>query len=654
MQHRRRRALSKLLEAAVAWANAGFSVIPVGPNKKPRIQWRDCQTNPWTIEQVETWWRKNPNDNVAVIPASAGFGVIDGDIYKEGGSEDLGQIFYDHGLSKEGVPICETGSGGLHFWFRCPAETPSGPLTATVDIKSSGGYVVVPPSSNEAGPYQWLGDSPLDCPIAQSMPTSLLEAIRDRGPKPKPSVSNDNYPGPTLFRAIDGREKVMADAVWWAGHRVYEQRGSLNDTQLWKEIAWKRFESRAKGRNGRTLEQDHGWAELESKINTTRPRLAQALGSNGLAINYAQLPDGRSPRREFVIVPWDEDGVSGDDAFLVEGLLSPASLSVLYGPSNSGKTFQAMALAFAVGTGTPFYGMRTSQGRAVYLAAEGAANILKRREAIKKHFAEEIANLDEPPAVDLIGDNFDFASNLDDVEAVAWAIGEAKLIIVDTLAAVVGGGDENTAPTMLAIVNAANRLIKATGAHVMLVHHMGKNEEKGARGHSSLRAALDTEIECKMNSSAGIGRLRVTKQRDMEMGSPLGFKLVPVTIAETKTGEVTSCIVEQTNYQEDKVRKSPYSRSLEKIIYNTFNAAARVSPEPQQIEVDGTKIAVIDAVDVKPVRNAFYGLPENEDASQDTARRRYNRALKEVCGHGDLVFGSGKIGLLRTNNERQA
>ena len=314
-----------------------------------------------------------------------------------------------------------------------------------------------------------------------------------------------------------------------------------------------------------------------------------------------------------------------------------------------------MALAFAVGTGTPFHGMSAARGRVVYLAAEGVTNIRKRRAAIKRHFADQIAELDEPPEVDLIGDSFDLASSMADVEALAEAIGDAKLIIVDTLAAVVGGGgDENTAPTMLAIVKAANHLINATGAHVMLVHHMGKNHDRGARGHSSLRAALDTEIECKMTEGTGIGRLKVTKQRDMEMGSPLGFKLVKVTIGNHKLREITSCIVEQTKYEEVKKPKSEYGKQLEKIIYNKLNATSRAGMEPQQIEVNGTMIAVIDAINVEPIRRSFYGLPVNEDVSRDAVRKRYRRALDEVCSHGDLVFGSGKVGLLRTNSRRQA
>ena len=76
--------------------------------------------------------------------------------------------------------------------------------------------------------------------------------------------------------------------------------------------------------------------------------------------------------------------------------------------------------------------------------------------------------------------------------------------------------------------------------------------------------------------------------------------------------------------------------------------------EPQQIEVNGTMIAVIDAINVEPIRRSFYGLPENEDASRDAVRKRYERALTELRNHEEMVFGSGKVGLLRTNNGRQA
>ena len=145
---------------------------------------------------------------------------------------------------------------------------------------------------------------------------------------------------------------------------------------------------------------------------------------------------------------------------------------------------------------------------------------------------------------------------------------------------------------------------------------------------------------------------RITKLKAKR--SPLGFKLVKVTIGNHKLSEITSCIVEQVSYEEAKKPKSEYGKQLEKIIYNKMNAASRAGMEPQQIEVNGTMIAVIDAINVEPIRRSFYGLPENEDASRDAVRKRYERALKELRNHEEMVFGSGKVGLLRTSNGRQA
>ena len=68
-------------------------------------------------------------------------------------------------------------------------------------------------------------------------------------------------------------------------------------------------------------------------------------------------------------------------------------------------------------------------------------------------------------------------------------------IVVDTLSRALAGGDENSPVDMGRIVVAADRIRAETGAHFTYVHHTGKDAARGARGHSLLRAATDTEIE---------------------------------------------------------------------------------------------------------------------------------------------------------------
>ncbi len=91
---------------------------------------------------------------------------------------------------------------------------------------------------------------------------------------------------------------------------------------------------------------------------------------------------------------------------------------------------------------------------------------------------------------------------------------------------------------MGAFVQNIDRIREATSAHLMVVHHSGKDTAKGARGHSLLRAATDTEIEIADN------QLKITKQRDMEMRQPANFSLITHELGSTKEGDkITSCTV---------------------------------------------------------------------------------------------------------------
>src|SRR5690606_23284637 len=104
------------------------------------------------------------------------------------------------------------------------------------------------------------------------------------------------------------------------------------------------------------------------------------------------------------------------------------------------------------------------------------------------------------------------------------------IIVVDTLARAIAGGDDNSSVDMGVFVNNCGAVQEATGATVLIVHHSGKDAAKGARGHSSLQAATDTEIEIKDEA------LTVTKQRDMGKDESFKFKLRVVEIGRRDDG----------------------------------------------------------------------------------------------------------------------
>ncbi len=59
----------------------------------------------------------------------------------------------------------------------------------------------------------------------------------------------------------------------------------------------------------------------------------------------------------------------------------------------------------------------------------------------------------------------------------------------------VGGSDENNPSDMGAFIENCDRIRQECKAHLLIVHHSGKNQARGTKSHSSLKAAIDTEVE---------------------------------------------------------------------------------------------------------------------------------------------------------------
>jgi hypothetical protein len=192
---------------------------------------------------------------------------------------------------------------------------------------------------------------------------------------------------------------------------------------------------------------------------------------------------------------------------LIDDVLDLDSLAVLYGRSGAGKSFAALGWALSVATGAAWHGSTVTRGRVLYVVAEGAAGMGARLDAWlaheRRHSPGEITWL--PAAPSLIQRDTRTA-----LETIATEL-HPRLVVLDTLARLIPGGDENSHQTMSTVVDAADRIRRATGACVLLVHHTGKDTSAGARGHTSLLGAVDTEIACE--AAERIITLRATKQK---------------------------------------------------------------------------------------------------------------------------------------------
>lgn len=235
----------------------------------------------------------------------------------------------------------------------------------------------------------------------------------------------------------------------------------------------------------------------------------------------------------------------------VEDLLVMGSMSIVYGQSNCGKSFFVLDLAMRVAAGQPWRNQDVDRGAVLYLALEGGNQAIRNRLlAISQH--EGWNNYPLPFAfvsvpIDLRNPDAHVAPLIETVQILAKRFAAAECpvrwIIVDTLARAMNGGNENASDDMGALVINCDTLRSATRCHLTLVHHSGKDEARGARGHSSLVAATDTEIE--IIDRDGTRTVTVTKQRDLPTLEPFAFQLKTVEIGTNRRGKpITTCLVQ--------------------------------------------------------------------------------------------------------------
>ena len=284
-------------------------------------------------------------------------------------------------------------------------------------------------------------------------------------------------------------------------------------------------------------------------IETTIDQLDAEAEAFAMAYRVPALPglEAKGPRIPF---EWAKDMTDNPDELreIVQGLLTAGGMSMIYGESNSGKSYLATHLAFCMSHGSPWLGRQLEQGAVIYVAGEGATSIRRRIKAHELHFGREIEAFGLIPcALSLMDPGADVENLIELIKEKASEIGQrVLLVIVDTVARAMGGGNENASEDMSRLVRAGDRIREETGAHLMWIHHSGKDQAKGARGHSSLRAALDTEMEVTADSLTATHTIEVTKQRDLSTkGERLAGRFVSVDLGPGQWDtRITACAVE--------------------------------------------------------------------------------------------------------------
>jgi RecA/RadA recombinase len=249
--------------------------------------------------------------------------------------------------------------------------------------------------------------------------------------------------------------------------------------------------------------------------------------------------NGADRRERLKLIPWSAIHLLPKREGLITGLLDCGSMSLVYGPSGCGKTFLVLDMTAHLALGWEWREREVKQGAVIYIAAEGGLGLEERLTAFRQQHeisAEGVPFYIIPEPIDLCRSPNDTKLLLERI-AVLPSNPPLALIVVDTLSRAMSGGNENSPDDMGAFVRHCDQLRMKTKASVMVIHHAGKDDSRGARGHSLLKAAADTEIEV-AETATGLRTATVTKQRDYRGGDVFAFTLEPIEIEDR-----TACVL---------------------------------------------------------------------------------------------------------------
>ena len=209
-------------------------------------------------------------------------------------------------------------------------------------------------------------------------------------------------------------------------------------------------------------------------------------------------------------------------SWLLDDIL-PIGFNVLFGPSNVGKSFLALDWALCIASGLPWYGKLTEPCTVAYVAAEGVSGLYQRVQAWM-HARHQVLPPDRirfiPSAV-----NFLEAGEVDQAQDAISALDiPPRLIVVDTMARSMVGGDENTSRDVGRFIAGVDTLRATFDAAALIVHHTGRDGED-ERGSTALRGASDAMIALKPDGG-GI-KMMCSKQKDAAPFEPWQLHLEP-------------------------------------------------------------------------------------------------------------------------------
>jgi len=329
----------------------GFSVIPVGHDKRPLIPWAEFQRRkPLNAELLE--WFSRDGVNVAIVCGKiSNLTVVDCD------TPEAIEKFESMLPESFECPIVETPRGGRHYYFAYTPDLYSrNRADDGIDIKSEGGYVLAPPSRTEKGVYAWhsvMNLKEIEPPpmpeevkafFAQKMTQSYVPT---EGTYVLNEGNRDNFIfhlALNLFKDGLSFEEVKFQALEAAraARPPFPEKEALRKV----ESAWKHFQSK------------------KNSLKLANPPGAQASHSN-------QKTDQKTEEISIELVPLSHFRCE-NISYLMEGRIPKGMVTLIVGDTTVGKSTLLTEIASRISRGDPLPGSYKGlvRGSTLYITSE--------------------------------------------------------------------------------------------------------------------------------------------------------------------------------------------------------------------------------------------------------------------------------------------
>ncbi len=344
-------------------------------------------------------------------------------------------------------------------------------------------------------------------------------------------------------RVTDGRERYMRDTLAAVLLEYIGTNGAEPTEQEFFDEAWPQYE-----RNVDLTKPGRGQKEFADKCVYTlkRFRAGQIGGMRTLeeAIATYQARKIKVPQpASFEPDPQADPGdvyktltLSDVDAlpppsWLIKNHIPDGGLTFVYGRPGKGKSFFVLDMALRIAHGMHWHDVECKPGGVLYIAMEGKGGYRNRVRGWHQHHNMRLDGVPFrllPQAV-----NFMVPADIQKlIRTVKAVIGDAKIVVVDTVARALPGAEENASKEMGLFIAACDAIREQCSVAVIGVHHSGKDEDRGMRGSSALEGAGDCVIHLKKEDDSDITEVKNEKQKDGELFGTLPFKMVKESWAE--------------------------------------------------------------------------------------------------------------------------